>query len=128
MSDPFVSQLATLCSNSPTAPKWVIVPTHALGHTVGDRLVLEGTNWVNLRFKTPFDLALEIAGPYLAERGIDPAADDSGPALMMRLLRELPEGVPSFVVVNGETVASSCARRSTLLGSLVRPCVVGSQL
>ena len=71
-------------------------PTHALGHTIGDRPVLEGTNWANLRFKTPFDLALEIAGPYLAERGIDPAADDSGPALMMRLLRELPDDVPEY--------------------------------
>ena len=96
LPDPFISQLAQLCEKNPTGSKWVIVPTHALGHTIGDRLVLEGTNWANLRFKTPFDLALELAGPSLAERGIDPAADDSGPALMMRLLRELPDDVPKY--------------------------------
>ena len=99
MSDPFVSQLATLCSNSPTAPKWVIVPTHARGHTIGDRLVLEGTNWVNLRFKTPFDLALEMAAPFLVEQGLNPVSDDIGPLLIMRLLVQLPAEdrmVPSF--------------------------------
>ena len=94
--DPFVAQLADLCRSHPTASKWVIVPSHALGHTLGDRLALEGTSWLNLRFKTPFDLALEMAGPSLAARGIDPTADDSGPALMMRLLRELPDEVPAY--------------------------------
>ena len=37
-----------------------------------------------------------MAGPSLAERGIDPAASDSGPALMMRLLIQLPANVPSY--------------------------------
>ena len=96
MFDPFIDQLVQLCQDNPTRSKWVIVPTHALGHTIGDRLVLEGTHWANLRFKTPFDLALELAGPGLAERGIDPAADDSGPAVIMRLLRELPDEVPAY--------------------------------
>ena len=96
MADPFVSQLASLCLKNPTRSKWVIVPTHALGHTIGDRLVLEGTNWANLRFKTPFDLALEIAAPFLVEHGLNPVSDDLGVPLVMRLLAELPEDVPSY--------------------------------
>ncbi len=51
--DPFVEQLKHLCAAHPTRSKWVFVPTHALGRTLGDRLVLEGTNWANLRFVTP---------------------------------------------------------------------------
>ncbi len=96
MADPFIAQLARLCHDNLTGAKWVIVPTHALGHTIGERLVLEGINWANLRFKTPFDLALETAAPFLVERGINPVSDDLGVALVMRLLAELPEDVPSY--------------------------------
>ena len=96
MSDPFISQLTQLCRDNPTGSKWVIVPTHAIGHAIGERLVFDGTSWANLRFKTPFDLALEIAAPFLVERGLDPVSDDLGVPLVMRLLAELPEDVPSY--------------------------------
>jgi hypothetical protein len=39
--DPFVAQLGLLCTTHRTRAKWVFVPTHALGSTLGDRLVLE---------------------------------------------------------------------------------------
>lgn len=91
MSTPFVAQLAELCRTEITRTKWVIVPTHAIGRTLGERLVREGTNWVNLRFVTPLDLATRMGAPFLVERGIDPSEDGLGPALMMRLLMELPE-------------------------------------
>ena len=89
--DPFVTQLAELCKKEPTRTKWVLVPTHAIGRTLGDRLVLEGTNWANLRFVTPLDIALRMGAPFLVSRGIDPSADGLGPALMMRLLLDLPQ-------------------------------------
>jgi ATP-dependent helicase/nuclease subunit B len=89
--DPFVRQLKHLCGAYPTRSKWVIVPSHAAGHTLGDRLAREGTDWANLRFVTPLDLALRMAGPFLVERGITPSEDTLGPALMMRLLLDLPE-------------------------------------
>jgi RecB family exonuclease len=88
--DPFVEQLKTLCAAHPTRSKWVFVPTHALGRTLGDRLVLEGTNWANLRFVTPLDIALRMGAPFLVERGIEPSEEELGPALMMRLLLDLP--------------------------------------
>jgi ATP-dependent helicase/nuclease subunit B len=88
--DPFVGQLKGLCAAYPTRSKWVFVPTHAIGRTLGDRLVLEGIDWVNLRFVTPLDIALPMGAPFLVERGIDPSEEDLGPALMMRLLLALP--------------------------------------
>lgn len=89
--DPFVLQLAELCVAQRTRAKWVLVPSHAVGRTLGDRLVLEGTNWANLRFVTPLDIALRMGAPFLVSRGIDPSAQGLGPALMMRLLLDLPE-------------------------------------
>lgn len=94
--DPFVTQLAELCRAEPTRTKWVLIPGHALGHMLGERLVLEGTEWANLRFTPPFELALEMSAPFLVERGFDPAPDTIGPALLMRLLLDLPSTVPEY--------------------------------
>ena len=58
MPDPFVAQLHELCRAEPTRAKWVFVPGHGLGHTLGERLVREGTSWANLRVTPPLDLAL----------------------------------------------------------------------
>jgi ATP-dependent helicase/nuclease subunit B len=90
--DPFVAQLAGLCRTHPTRAKWVFVPTHAMGATLGERLAREGTDWVNLRFVTPLDVAVRVAAPFLLERGLDPSEEPLGPALVMRLLLEQPEG------------------------------------
>src|SRR3954464_3366661 len=47
--DPFVDQLASLCRAHVTRSKWVFVPSHAIGRTLGERIALGGTNWLNLR-------------------------------------------------------------------------------
>src|SRR5687768_16892375 len=91
VSDPFVVQLADLCKAHVTRAKWVFVPSHAIGRTIGERIALGGTNWLNLRFVTPLDVALRMGAPFLVERGIDPSEEGLGPALMMRLLLDLPE-------------------------------------
>ena len=88
--DPFVTQLARLCTTHPTRAKWVFVPTHGVGRTLGERIAREGTNWLNLRFVTPLEIALRMGAPFLLERGIDPSEEGLGPALMMRLLLDLP--------------------------------------
>lgn len=88
--DPFLEQLKSLCGANPTRNKWVFVPSHSIGRTLGERLAQEGTNWLNLRFVTPLDIALRMAGPFLVESGIEPSEEGLGPALMMRLLHELP--------------------------------------
>jgi ATP-dependent helicase/nuclease subunit B len=88
--DPFIDQLASLCRAHPTRSKWVFVPTHAVGRTIGERIALEGTNWLNLRFVTPLDIALRMGAPFLVERGIEPSEEGLGPALIMRLLLDMP--------------------------------------
>ena len=90
VSDPFVHQLADLCKAHVTRAKWVFVPSHAVGHTLGERIALDGTNWLNLRFVTPLDIALRMGAPFIVEKGIDPSEEGLGPALMMRLLLDLP--------------------------------------
>ncbi len=94
--DPFLTQLATLCGTRRTATKWVLVPSLSLGHTLGERLAYEGTDWVNLRFTTPDALAFQMAAPFMIERQEDPAPDGVGPALIMRLLMELPPDGPRY--------------------------------
>jgi hypothetical protein len=78
------------------------VPTHAIGRTLGDRLVLEGTDWANLRFVTPLDVALRMGAPFLVERGIDPSEEGLGPALIMQLLLELPCQLRYFRPLGGQ--------------------------
>lgn len=90
--DPFVAHLARLCREHPTRSKWVFVPGHAIGRTIGDRLVLEGTDWANLRFITPLNLALRMGAPYLVEQGTDPSEEQIRQALIMRLPVGLPPG------------------------------------
>src|SRR5436189_3220198 len=84
-ADPFVDQLASLCRVHVTRSKWVFVPSHAIGRTLGERIALAGTNWLNLRFVTPLDVALRMGEPFLVERGIDPSEEGLGPALMLDL-------------------------------------------
>jgi hypothetical protein len=64
MHDPFVDQLAALCRAYPTRAKGA-GHTHALGRTVGERIALEGTSWLNLRFVTPLDIALRMGALFL---------------------------------------------------------------
>src|SRR5205814_10080979 len=95
--DPFIDQLKTLSRAFPTRSKWVFVPTHAIGRTLGDRLVLEGTDWANLRFVTPLDIALRMGAPFLVERGIKPSEEGLGPALIIRGLSAAVEHVRTCV-------------------------------
>jgi RecB family exonuclease len=89
-ANPFLLGLAELCRKWPARAKRVFVPSHALGRTLGERLALSGTNWLNLRFVTPLDIALRMGAPFLVERGIEPSEEGLGPALAMRLMLELP--------------------------------------
>src|SRR3954471_24407931 len=90
--DPFVDQLASLCRAHVTRSKWVFVPSHAIGRTLGERIAVHDTNWLNLRFVTPLDIALRMGAPFLVERGIEPSEEGLGAALIMRLLLDLPQG------------------------------------
>ncbi len=87
MSKPFFESLCQLCRQDRLAAKWVFVPRPRYRWTLAERLVLAGVDWLNLRLTTPFELALEIAAPYLLEEGLDPTSDDLGPSLMVALVQ-----------------------------------------
>jgi ATP-dependent helicase/nuclease subunit B len=89
--DPLIRHLAELCRCHPTRAKWVIVPAHAIGLTLADRVAREGTDWANLRIVTPLDLATRMAAPFLLEQGLEPSGEGLGGALVMRLLLDLSE-------------------------------------
>ena len=76
--DPFVAQLAALSKAHVTRAKWAFVPSHGVGRTLGERIALDGTNWLNLRFVTPLDVALRMGTSFLVERGIDPSEEGLG--------------------------------------------------
>lgn len=95
-TDPFVAQLGSLCRAETTTAKWVVVPSHAIGRTLEERLAREGVDWVNLRFVTPFDLALQTAAPRLLAQGLDPLPEGLGPSLVMRLLLERPASAACY--------------------------------
>jgi hypothetical protein len=40
--DPFVQRLAELCRARVTRCRWVFVPSHAIGRTIGERIAPEG--------------------------------------------------------------------------------------
>ncbi len=86
MSDPFLEQVKALCLLQPSANKWVLVPHSALRWTLGERLLLEGHNWVNLRWRTPYSLALESCAPEMLALGRNPCSDSLGPSLIESLL------------------------------------------
>ncbi len=54
------------------------------GRTIGERIALDGTNWLNLRVVTPLDIALRVGAPFLVERGIDPLSCGSSCATTTR--------------------------------------------
>jgi ATP-dependent helicase/nuclease subunit B len=110
--DPFLAHLADLCRDERTRAKWVVVPSHAVGLTLGDRLVRGGCEWVNLRFVTPLDLAIRMAAPFLVERGTDPSEEALGPALVMRLLLGLPETSGYFRPMAGHTSMAAALWRA----------------
>ena len=96
MNDVSVATLRDLCRVHATRAKWAFVRSHAVGRVLNERLALEGTNTLNLRFVTPLDIALRMGAPFLVERGIDPSEEGLGPALIMRLLLDLPEQAGYF--------------------------------
>ena len=67
-----IKQLADLCSEHRITPKIVFVPSVQAGSALGTALARNGTDWINLRFCTPEDVAREISEPAFLARGWSP--------------------------------------------------------
>ncbi len=90
--DPFVERLAEVVRAHPTAEKWVVLPSVGFGLTIGERLARTGRPWISLRFTTPAQIAEQLAGPRLVAQGAGRLREEVGPALVTRLLHDLPGG------------------------------------
>jgi RecB family exonuclease/energy-coupling factor transporter ATP-binding protein EcfA2 len=87
--DVFFRQLVKLARTEITCNKWVFLPEVSLQWVLSERLLHAGVDWVNFRFSTPFQVALELAAPYLVQAGIHPKPEGLGPDLIIKLLLEL---------------------------------------
>ena len=72
-----LTSLADACRRHPLAEKIFIVPSHRIGHQLSESLVLSGTNYVNLRVATLFDLALDAVSLQLAAENISLLSEES---------------------------------------------------
>jgi hypothetical protein len=50
--EPLYRQLIGFTQQPSTRPRWIIAPSLAVGHTLAERLALDGYGWTNLRFTT----------------------------------------------------------------------------
>ena len=94
--DFLLQQIVEFMQNRSAGTRWILVPTPAGGHTLGERLAREGIAWANLRFTTAIDLAASIAGPILGARGFTKMDYGVGPALLLQLLLDLPPETPRY--------------------------------
>ena len=67
-----IQQLASFCAEHRLESKVVLVPSVQAGTSLGTALARSGTNWINLRFCTPEDLAREISEPAFIADGWSP--------------------------------------------------------
>jgi ATP-dependent helicase/nuclease subunit B len=72
-----LTSLADVCRRHPLAEKIFIVPSHRIGHQLSESLVPNGTNYVNLRVATLFDLALDSVSLQLAAENISLLSGES---------------------------------------------------
>lgn len=94
--EPLYRQLIGFTQEPSTRPRWIIAPSLAVGHTLAERLALDGYGWTNLRFTTAVDLAVRVAGPALASAGVAVMDGGVGPALILQSLLDLGEEVPKY--------------------------------
>ena len=94
--EPLYRQLVGFTQQASARPRWILAPSLAVGHTLAERLALDGQGWTNLRFTTAADLAARVAGPALAASGVTVLDTGVGPALILQLLLDLSEEVPKY--------------------------------
>jgi ATP-dependent helicase/nuclease subunit B len=66
----FTSALTNVCRGDPLREKWLIAPSLRVGHQWLDTVAMNGCPVLNCRIKTVKGMALELAGPQMARRGL----------------------------------------------------------
>ncbi len=87
--NPLTTALADACRKHMLADKWLLAPSRRVGHQWLGTVARHGQAVLNVRVKTLRSLALELAGPLLAESGLKLATARPCGLMLLRALREL---------------------------------------
>ncbi len=90
-----IQKLTAVCRKHLLDEKWLLAPSLRAGHQWLDQVALGGQAAVNVRVKTLRSLALELAAPAMADRGLKMLRGKSGPLLAEQLWNRLKEKNPS---------------------------------
>src|SRR5690606_39215476 len=108
-----IPTLATILREHPGEPLVLLVRSRPVGDQLLARLAQEGLSWANVRVATPLDLALDLAVPFLASRGLVPASGAQTLFLVDRVRRAglgrawlLGNGSPSRPALSDGLVAA----------------------
>jgi len=110
-ADPFAASLARVFREHVTEEKWLIAPSRRVGAQWVDRVAWLGGPVLNVRIKTPRSLALELAEPELARRGLKTLPDKGAIIVVERILRRMRSKLEYF---------SSLEPTASLAGTLHR--------
>ncbi|MDA8096120.1 MAG: PD-(D/E)XK nuclease family protein [Clostridia bacterium] len=89
-------ELARVCREHLFTEKILICPDYASGHSLLERLALDGGTWLNLHVATVDGLALETAELSMLEQGLSLLPDASGLFLIENIFRSLRPDLEYF--------------------------------
>ncbi len=81
-----IASLAEVCRERLLAEKWLLAPSVRIGHQWLQCVARTGQPAVNVRTKTLRSLAIDLAGPLLAQRGVSLLSPLAGTVLVQQLL------------------------------------------
>lgn len=90
-----ITDLADICRKNRLAEKLLFVPSHTVGHQIGQWLAKSGTSWVNLRVTTAAMFAAEVTSVELSRTGRRFIESDERLAVVEEICRMDGGGVDS---------------------------------
>jgi len=83
--------LAKFCRKFTLDEKIFVVPSYRIGHQIGERLAIDDSAWINLRFVTPASFALEVAGLEISSSGLHVISSTAAFFLVERIFTQLDQ-------------------------------------
>ena len=105
MSDE-ATTLSGVCSDNLLHLKWLLAPSHRVGHQWIEALVRNGQSVVNLRPTTVLRLAIDIVGFEMAEDGLTLASRSVGPLDAIHQFRNRSEHAEGQSIHAGVAVSA----------------------
>jgi hypothetical protein len=106
--------LADVCRQHLLTEKWLVAPSLRVGHQWLETMARGGQPAVNVLIKTVKSLAIDLAAPEMASRGMTLAPNRAGTLLIDRVVRNLHGGQLQYL----GGVDPSAGVAATLLGTI----------